>query len=47
MFVFLLKLLFRLMLMSLCPQPQPQHEPPQIAAPHAMPMPKEIRAVPG
>ena len=37
MLVFRLKLLLTLMLTLLCPQPQWQHEPPQIAAPHITP----------
>jgi hypothetical protein len=37
-----LKLLLRLMVMSLPPQPAPQHQPPLQNAPIAMPTPKEI-----
>ena len=47
MLVFRLKLLLTLMLMSLCPQPQWQHEPPQIAAPHMTPTLNATKAPPG
>jgi hypothetical protein len=42
MFVLRLKLLFRLMVMSLLPQPQPQPQPPLQNAPIITPTPKEI-----
>jgi hypothetical protein len=43
MFEFLLKLLLRLIVMSLLPpQPQPQPQPPLQNAPMATPTPKEI-----
>jgi hypothetical protein len=42
MFVLRLKLLFRLMVISLPPQPHPQPQPPPQNAPIAMPIPKEI-----
>jgi hypothetical protein len=37
-----LKLLLRLMVMSLCPQPHPQHQPPLQNAPIITPTPKEM-----
>jgi len=46
MLVFLLKLLLTLMLTSLCPHPQPQHDPPQTAAPIMTPAVKETSAAP-
>jgi hypothetical protein len=42
MFVLRLKLLFRLMLISLPPHPQPHPQPPLQNAPIITPMPKEI-----